>query len=127
GSWIAPAFSARPREGGDPDWIPAFARMSGARVWSSRFNRPLSANPTARLGLLRRANEAVRTWPCARERADARVSVPGSDRDYDCSAQPNKPFAISAIPKAVIPHISISETDAGAPVPFGRSQKAAKQ
>jgi len=24
---------------------------------------------------------------------------------FDCSAQPNKPFAISAIPKALIPHI----------------------
>jgi hypothetical protein len=55
-------------------------------------------------------------------------SVPGKDprvdriRDHDCSAEPNKPFAISAIPKALIPHISLGKTDADAPVPFGRSK-----
>ena len=27
---------------------------------------------------------------------------------FDCSAQPNKPFAISAIPKALIPHMGVS-------------------
>jgi hypothetical protein len=41
---------------------------------------------------------------------------PGADRAYDCSAQPNKPFAISAIPRAFTPHTLITRPDAGAPV-----------
>jgi hypothetical protein len=53
-------------------------------------------------------------------------SSPERSVTNDCSAQPNKPFAISAIPKAFIPHIW-RQHGCECSGPFDPLQRAAKE